>query len=131
MQRREFLKAGASVLILGPFVVAGSGGSAVDPYSRAFYAARVGTWFEAGPAGFLELVAVEDGPTSAPLDQFTLAFRGDTRDALPDGTYPLRAESGEAIELFLQRRADDAGAARYAASFALSRPLTAASCARS
>lgn len=128
MHRRDFLKAGASVLVLGPFVIAGSPG-AVDPYSRAFFTARVGTWFEAGPARFLELVAVEDGPASSQLDQFTLAFRSDARDALADGTWSLRAESGEAIDLFLQRRADDVTDARYAASFALSRPLTAAGCA--
>jgi len=129
MQRRDFLKASASVLILGPFVVASSGTSS-DPYSRAFFTERVGTWFEVRPACFLELVAVEDGPTSAQLDQFTLLFRGDARDALTDGTPLLRAESGEAIDLFLQRRADDGADARYSASFAVSRPLRAVSCAR-
>ena len=129
MQRRDFLKASASVLVLGPFVIAGIGTRA-DPYSRAFFTERVGTWFEVRPARFLELVAVEDGPVSAQLDQFTLLFRGDAREALTDGTPSLRAESGESINLFLQRRADDAADARYSASFAVSRPLKAASCAR-
>ena len=129
MKRRDFLKASASVLVLGPFVIAGSGGSA-DPYSRAFFTERVGTWFEVRPARFLELMAVEDGPISAQLDQFTLLFRGDARDELTDSTPSLRAESGEAIDLFLQRRADDAADARYSASFAVSRPLRPASCAR-
>jgi hypothetical protein len=128
MQRRDFLKASASVLVLGPFVIAGTGG-AVDPYSRVFFAERVGTWFAVEAAGFIELLAVEDGPASTRLDQFTLQFRGDVRDAFADGTRALRAESGESIALFLQRRADEAAGARYSASFALSRPLTATGCA--
>jgi hypothetical protein len=131
MHRRDFLKASASALLLGPFVLGGTdAGSPADPYSRAFFEGRVGTWFEVGHARFLELVAVEDGPPSSEYDQFTLAFRGDVRDALADGTQPLRAESGEAFDLFLQRRQDDAGDARYAANFAVTRPLTVASCAQ-
>jgi hypothetical protein len=90
----------------------------------------VGTWFEVGPARYLQLVAVEAGPPSIQLDQFTLAFRGDARDALPDGIQPLRAEGGEAVPLFLQRRLDDADGARYVASFAVVRPLSLASCAQ-
>jgi hypothetical protein len=130
MHRRDFLKAGASALLLGPFVLGSNGaGSPSDPYTRAFFEERVGTWFEVGPARFVELVAVEDGPRSSLLDQFTLAFRGDTRDVLPDGIRPVRSESGEAFELFLQRRQDDADGARYAASFAVMRPLG-ASCAQ-
>jgi len=129
MQRREFLKAGASILLFGPFIVANTGVGA-DPYSREFFTQRVGTWFEAGPALFVQLAAVEDGPASLQLDQFTLAFRGDARDAFADGTRSLRAESGETLDLFLQRRADDATDARYSASFAVSRPITAVSCAQ-
>jgi hypothetical protein len=130
MHRRDFLKAGASTLLLGPFLLGGLGSDpAADPYSRAFFQGRVGSWFEVGTARFLELVAVEEGPPSTTLDQFTLAFRGDPRDALSDGTRQLRAETGEAIELFLQRRQDDASGARYAASFAVMRPLGPASCA--
>jgi hypothetical protein len=131
MRRREFLKAGAGTLLLGPFALGGTGaGSAADPYSRAFFEGRVGTWFEVGPARYLQLVAVEAGPPSIQLDQFTLAFRGDARDALPDGIQPLRAEGGEAVPLFLQRRLDDADGARYVASFAVVRPLSLASCAQ-
>jgi hypothetical protein len=129
MQRRDFLKASASLLVLGPFAVAGS--RAADPYSRAFFSARVGSWFEVEPARFLELLAVEDGPASSQHDQFTLLFRCDGRDALGDGTRSLRAESGETLDLFLQRRADQATDARYSASFAVARPLTASGCARS
>jgi hypothetical protein len=130
MRRRDFLKAGASTLLLGPFALGGAGArSGSDPYSRAFFEERVGSWFEVGPARFFELVAVEDGPPSSQLEQFSLAFRCDPRDALPDGIQPLRAESGEAFDLFLQRRLDDTTGARYVASFSVVRPLSAASCA--
>ena len=43
------------------------------------------------------VVAVEDGPASAQLDQFTLLFRGDARDALTDGTPSLRASPAPAV----------------------------------
>lgn len=128
MERREFLKAGAVVLVLGPFLVGGTAGDAA-PYSREFFTQKLGSWFEAGSARFLELIAVEDGPASSEFDQFTLVFRIDARDALADGIWPLRDVSGETIDLFLQRRADDAADARYSASFAVSRPLGLASCA--
>jgi hypothetical protein len=130
MHRRDFLKASASALLLGPFVMGGTdAGSAADPYSRAFFEGRVGTWFEFDRARFLELLAVQDGPASSQYDQFTLAFRGDPRDALPDGIQALRAESGELLELFLQRRQDEGADARYAAVFSVTRPLSVASCA--
>jgi hypothetical protein len=131
MHRREFLKAGASALLLGPFALASTGaGPASDPYSRAFFAARVGTWFEVGPARFFELVGIEDGPPSSRFDQFSLAFRCDARDVLADGIQALRAESGEAFDLFLQRRPDDAQGPRYVANFAVDRPLGTVSCAQ-
>jgi hypothetical protein len=130
MHRRDFLKATASALLLGPFVLGSTeGGSAADPYSRAFFEGRVGSWFEFDRARFLELIALEDGPASSQFDQFTLAFRGDVRDALPDGIQALRAESGEELRLFLQRRQDDGVDARYAAVFSVTRPLSVASCA--
>lgn len=139
MERREFLKSSAVVLVLGPFLVGGTT-SGASPYSRDFFVQKIGSWFEAGSALFLELVAVEDGPLSNQFDQFTLLFRMDARDALADGTFTsgtftsgtmaLRAESGEIIDLFLQRGADDASDARYSASFAVSRPLNVASCAQ-
>ncbi len=134
MERREFLKSSAVVLVLGPFLVGGTT-SGASPYSRDYFVQKIGSWFEAGSALFLELVAVEDGPLSNQFDQFTLLFRMDARDALADGTFTsgtvaLRAESGEIIDLFLQRGADDASDARYSASFAVSRPLNVASCAQ-
>ncbi len=128
MERRDFLKGSAIVLIFGPFLGGSTGGSA-EPYSREFFTQRVGRWFEAGRALFLELVALEDGPASSQFDQFTLVFRVDARDALADGTWSLRAESGEVIDVFLQRRADVVPDARYSASFAVTRPLSVASCA--
>jgi hypothetical protein len=128
MERRDFLKWSAVALIFGPFLVGGTV-DGTDPYSREFFAQRVGRWFEAGRALFLELVAVEDGPASSQFDQFTLVFRVDVRDALADGTWSLRADSGEIVDVFLQRRADAMPDARYSASFAVTRPLSVASCA--
>lgn len=128
MNRREFMKWSAVVVTFGPFVVGGTA-DGVDLYSREFFIQKVGGWFAAGAAGFLQLIAVEDGPASTQFDQFTLVFRIDARDALPDGTWSLRAESGEIIDLFLQRRADALPDARYGASFAVTRPLGVASCA--
>jgi hypothetical protein len=130
MRRREFLKAGASTLLLGPFVLGSTGtGSASDPYSRAFFAERIGDWFEVDGTRSFELLAVEDGPVVGPFDQFSLAFRCDARDALPDGIHGLRAANGEPFALFLQRRPDDASGARYVANFSVSRPSGTASCA--
>ena len=130
MQRRDFLKASASALVLAPFVIAGVGAGGSDPYSRAFFTSRIGTWFDAGDARSLQLLSVDAGPASAQLDQFTLSFRGDPREALGDGAVALHAESGEQLELFLQRRTDASDGSRFAASFSLVRPLSAASCAR-
>ena len=128
MDRRDFLKWSAVVLTFGPFMV-GSTPDGADPYSREFFAQRVGHWFEAGRAYFLQLIAVEAGPASTQFDQFTLVFRVDARDALADGTWSLRAESGETVDVFLQRRANSVADARYTASFAVTRPLSIASCA--
>lgn len=129
MDRREFLKSSAVVLILGPFMLGGAADGVV-PYSRQFFSQKLGSWFEAGSALFLELLAVEDGPTSNQYDQFTLVFRVDARDAFADGIRSLRADTGEVVDLFLQRRADQTADACYSASFAVSRPLTVASCAK-
>ena len=133
MDRRDFLKTSGAALVaamLGPFVIGSGSGQSVDGPSRDKFAALLGTWFGLAPAsGWLQLVALNDGPTSRLTEQFTLVFRSPSAAVLPEGVYQLTAaETREAFEVFLQA-ADGVGADRYYAGvFNLLRPLSIASC---
>jgi hypothetical protein len=132
LHRRDFLKTTSLALVagaLGPFVIGSASGTPMDGPSRATFAALLHTWFHNDLGGPVELVALKRGAPSRQVDQFTLVFRDATGSPLPEGIYPLTAETGERFEMFLQPAGDDASSQYYTAAFNLLRPLSLASCA--
>jgi hypothetical protein len=134
LDRREFLKGGAAALVVAgvsPWLVGASAGGTSAPFTRAEYEAFTGQWFQVGgPAGVpLQLVAVEDGPASAVLDQYTLRFRGGPGATLEEGTYEVSPPSGSPLPMFLQPGGYDGSEPRLHASFVEFRPLGPAACA--
>lgn len=134
LDRREFLKGGAAALVfagVSPWLVGASAGGASGPFTRAEYEAFIGQWFQVGgPTGVsLQLVAVEDGPASPVLEQYTLRFRSGPGATLEEGTYEVSPPAGSALPMFLQPGAHDGAEPRVHASFAGFRPLGPAACA--
>jgi hypothetical protein len=121
MHRRDFLVIGAaSTALAGGTASAAVRGSAEWGASgtsrgldRARFLAWVGERFEirsdlARPAVAARLVAVEDGPHSLEVDQFSVVFEGE--QALPSGLCQLRHADGSSFLLQI----DGAGARRRA-----------------
>jgi hypothetical protein len=127
MRRRDFML-GATAVALAPFVLGSTSGSAAELYSRAYFEARVARWFRLESGAYLELVEVVDGPASTTHDQFRVVFRGDPRDAMTEGTYPLLSEDQDSLALFLQSGAPAPDGPRYVAALTRPRPVTTASC---
>lgn len=134
LDRREFLKGGAAALVVAgvsPWLVGASSGGMSAPFTRAEYEAFTGQWFQVGgPTGVpLQLVAVEDGPASPVLEQYTLRFRGGPGAALEEGTYEVSPPSGSALPMFLQSSGHVGAEPRLRASFVEIRPIGPAACA--
>jgi len=108
MHRREFLAttaASAAMLAVG---VAGSADAWPCGASNGFNRARFKSWLnrefrlgaQGAPRGFrATLMTVDDGPTHAGLEQFSIVFRGST--ALPTGLCRLSPPDGAPFMLHL------------------------------
>ena len=133
MERREFI-AGCSAL-----VAAGAASSQVLPslmgaaapsalaLDRAFFERRIGSQFRAyGSDGrFLEklrLLAVQDGPSAAGLEQFTVVWEARYAEVMPPGIYRMTNGSDATLDLALDSAAGAGRRPRYRATFSLLAP---------
>jgi hypothetical protein len=115
--RRGFLKSGTGAWLLAGLVpvawFSGSGrasASDVDPYSRAHFEGLVGDWVhvDTGSWQSMQVVAVEDGPADARVEQFSVVLSGST--SFEPGTYEVATPGGDVVELYLQPSADEGDA---------------------
>ena len=129
LKRRRFLKTSTGALVFAgatPVVwFSGSrraSASDVDPYSREHFEALLGEWVhvDTGSWQSMQVVAVEDGPADARVDQFSVVLSGGA--SVEPGTYAVSTPDGEEFQLYLQPSADE-GDAR--AQFGQIRPLNA------
>jgi len=52
--------------------------------------------------GRVRLEAIDDGPRAAGLEQFTLRWRGNNSERLPEGIYTLKTSEAPSLELALE-----------------------------
>jgi hypothetical protein len=133
MDRRDFMSTGASAaaaLAIATGTASARGGTAIGDagagprMSRAQFKAWLNTSFRIRPEGSLRsvparLVAVNDGPSAAGLEQFSVVFQ--VEGAPASGLCELRHETGASLYLHLDGGRATAAGTHMLAVFSLIR----------
>jgi hypothetical protein len=125
LDRRDFLKGGATAIVLAgvsPWLVGTTSAGGTLPTKAAFQN-LVGQWFYVAGETLapVQLVAVDEGPSSTDADQFTLIFSA-PGVSLKEGTFTVTPPAGDAFLLFLQPAGMDGSTPTLRASFNLLQP---------
>ena len=131
LSRRQVVRGLVGVAVLGSSGWAASAASALQkparvslqgPLSKAVFVSLLGETFTvAGEADVVtvQLIQIDDGPSSATTQQFSLVFRGPHAPDLEEGLYTIAHRTAGRTALFLQDTRGDARYRYYEAPFNL------------
>ncbi len=126
MQRRQFIAGCSAALVAAgidpPQLWTTPGADARHSMSRAGFEPFVGSEFRLyADNRFVDRVrleAIDDGPHAAGLEQFTLRWKGNCGECLPEGIYTLETSGAPSLELALEPTHSTEGP-RYRSTFNL------------
>jgi hypothetical protein len=123
MQRRHFITGCSAALVATSMAPPQLWtGNAVETMRRAGFAKLLGSEFRLfsglRSVGHVRLEAIDDGPDVAGLEQFTLLWKGDCAECLPEGIYTLETAGAPRLELALEPM-DVPQGSRYRSTFSL------------
>lgn len=126
MNRRQFLSTGAAACTVG---FAASNVMATprqqklnaEIYSKKWFQQALNGQFHLDDNGWqgvrMELVAVNDGPRSSKLEQFSVVFQTNSSKQVPSGLYHVKHASDGWFQVYLERGLMSENGLQYHAAF--------------
>ncbi|TCV89022.1 DUF6916 family protein [Sulfurirhabdus autotrophica] len=127
MNRRQFLSTGAAACTVG-FAVSNVMASPLqmqnaEKYSKKWFQQALNGQFHLDDKGWqgvrMELVAVNDGPPSSKMEQFSVVFRTNSSKQVPSGLYHVKHASDGWFQVYLERGLMSENGLHYHATFNL------------
>lgn len=126
MNRRQFLSTGAAACAALGFTAPNVMASATQEsgaakYTKKWFQQALNSQFHLDDNGWqgvrMQLVAVEDGPQSHGLEQFTTVFRTHHGTQLPPGLYHVKHARDGWFQVYLERGQKNDAGLHYHATF--------------
>lgn len=128
MDRRQFLSTGAAACAALGFTASNvmasvTPQSGAAKFTKQWFQQALNTQFHLDDKGWqgvrMELVAVEDGPQSHGLEQFSTVFRTNQDAQLPPGLYHVKHARDGWFQVYLERNQKNGAGLHYHATFNL------------